>query len=77
LPLSAPPFPTNAVMKPVALPPAINVRLFAGNFNSGFTRKDTDVTTGEIPKMSFRIGCGRIPIKNAHTKLKRTLGTPN
>jgi hypothetical protein len=64
-------------MKPVALPPAMNVRVFAGNLNPGFTRKDTDVATRKIPKMSFNTGCGRTPIRNAPSKLKSTLGTPN
>lgn len=65
------------MIKPVTLPPATKVRVFAGNFNPGFARKDTDVTTRKIPKISFRTGCGRTPIRNAPSKLKSTLGTPN
>jgi hypothetical protein len=33
------------MIKPVALAPAMDVRVFAGNFKPGFARKDTDVTT--------------------------------
>jgi hypothetical protein len=55
----------------------MKVPVFAGNFNPGFARKDIDVATRKIPSISFRTGCGRTPIRNAPTKLKRTLGTPN
>lgn len=40
----APPVPTNAVIKPVMLPPAIKVPLFVGNFSPGLARNDADVT---------------------------------
>jgi hypothetical protein len=65
------------VIKPVALPPAIKVPVFVGIFNSGFLKNDADVVMRKIPKMSFKICCGRTPIRSAPSKLKRMLGTPN
>lgn len=73
----APPVPTSAVIKPVTLPPATNVPVFAGNFNPGLTKKDVDVTTRKMPKISFSKGCGRTPIRKAPRRLKRTPGTQN
>jgi hypothetical protein len=65
------------VIKPVALPPAIKVPVFAGIFNPGFIKKEADVVMRKIPRTSFRTCCGRTPISSAPTRLNRMLGTPN
>lgn len=68
--------PTRPVINPEIPPPKTSQLDFAGKTNFSFSRNKIDRDIKNIPKISLRSVCDRLPTNIAPIVLRRKLGTP-
>ena len=75
--LNAPPVPIKPTIKPEIPPPKTSDFLLAGKASLGLIRNKTETTIRNIPNMSLRNVCDRLPTNVAPIRLRTKLGIPN